>query len=85
MSLYVVKHGSSDYRLHRSDGTEIDTFDSDPRDSETLIPDLVDSVAAAHVGASILGDQQARRDHAQVVNGDWNYRDLTLNGETVPW
>lgn len=87
MTLYLVKHGSSDYRLHRIDGTELATWSSDPREaSDGAIPEMVDGIASAHNGASILGDAQARRDHAKVVTGDWAYRDKAEHGSSeVPW
>lgn len=91
MTLYLVKHGAGDFRLHNPDGTEIDTYASDPREdangNETNpVPDLVDSLAAAHNGASILGDKAARRDHAKATNGDWVFRDVAEHGASeVPW
>lgn len=84
MILYLVKHDSGDYRLHRPDGTELDTWSSDPREGET-VANLLDAVAAAHPGASILGDAQARQDFARIVSSDWAYRDVTIPDETVPW
>lgn len=36
MTYYIVKHGSSDYRLHREDGTEVATWSSDPRDGNKV-------------------------------------------------
>lgn len=91
MTLYLVKHGSNDYRLQRSDGAELDTYTSDPRTDSNgnptdPIPDFVDSIAAAHNGASILGDKQARREHGKIVGGNWVYRDIAEHGQSeVPW
>jgi len=91
MTLYLVKYSDTDFRLHREDGTEIGTFTSDPReDAEgnriNPVPDFVDSVAEHHAGASILGDPDARRDHAKVLSGDWVFRDVEEHGSSeVPW
>lgn len=92
MSLYLVKHASGDWRLHRSDGSEITTWSSDPREDSngnpvTPIPAFVDGIAGttSTSGDAVLGDPQGRTDHVMAVAGDWNYRDLTLDGETVPW
>jgi hypothetical protein len=87
MTLYLVKHGSNDYRLQDADGTEIDTWSSDPRESsEGVIPTLVDGIAnSAYPADDLLGDPTVRKRHAMVVAGQWHYRDLTIPDETVPW
>jgi len=91
MTLYLVKYSDSDFRLCREDGTEIDSFSSDPRENaegepKNPIPDFVDSVAKKHGGASILKDRNARRDHAKILTGDWCFRDVEEHGESeVPW
>lgn len=36
MTMFLVKHGTNDYRLHREDGTEIATWTSDPRDGNLV-------------------------------------------------
>lgn len=91
MTLYLVKHGAGDFRLHRQDGTELDQYASDPRtdangNPTNPVPDFVDSLAAAHNGASILGDKNARRDHAKATTNDWSFRDVSEHGQSeVPW
>lgn len=80
MTLYVVKHGTDDWRFHKSDGTEISSGTSRP-DQRTQ----ADWLATYHNGASILGDPDARRQFTDIVTGDVVVKDLTASGETVPW
>lgn len=81
MTLYLVKHGADDYRLHRADGSQIgETKTTRPTDRA-----MVDMLAAEHNGASILGDPDARREYTDVVTGAVRFRDLTIDGESVPW
>ena len=80
MTLYLVKHAEGDYRLHVEDGTELGAGSSRP-DKRTQ----VDWLADYHNGASILGDPNARSHYTDIVAGGVNYRDLTIDGETVPW
>lgn len=80
MTLCLVKHASNDFRLHRADGTELNTGSERP-DKRTQ----VDWLAAYHNGASILGDPDARKQFTDIVADDVRYRDLTVPDETVPW
>lgn len=80
MTLFVVKHGNNDYRLHTEDGTELHSGTSRP-DQRTQ----VDWLAEYHNGASILGDPDARQQYTDIVAGAVKYRDLTISDETVPW
>jgi len=82
MTLYVVKHGSSDYRLHREDGTDIGSPNWTEQPSQM---DMVEALAAEHNGASILGDPDARWEYTEIVTGEVTFRDLTISDETVPW
>lgn len=80
MTLYIVKHGDNDYRLHAEDGTELGSGTNRPDARE-----MVDWLAEYHNGASILGNVTARRRYTDIVTGEVRYRDLTIDGETVPW
>lgn len=80
MTLYLVKHGSNDFRLHKADGTELNSGTARP-DRRTQ----VDWLAQYHNGASILGDPAARAQYTDIVTGAVRYRDLTIPDETVPW
>jgi hypothetical protein len=65
MTLYLVRHGERDYRLHEDDGVEIyESWGDRPTKSQM---------------ASKLADGW------RIETEGYNYRDLTLNGETVPW
>lgn len=80
MTLYLVKHADSDYRLHLEDGTVIHTGTTRPDERA-----MVDWLAEYHNGASILGNPDARRHFTDIVTGAVNFRDLTVSEETVPW
>jgi len=81
MTLYLVKHGSNDYRLHRADGSEISSPMSSRPDARTQVDMLTDE----YNGANILDDPTARRLYTDIVTGEVRYRDLTIPDETVPW
>ena len=82
MTLYVIKHDDEDYRLHRQDGTEIGSPDWDEHPTAMM---MVEALAEEHSGASILGNADARWEYTQVVTNEVRYKDLTIDGETVPW
>lgn len=86
--LYLVKHAADDWRLHKADGAEIGSgWSSDPRPDDpqqSVRPAFVDQVADEHRGAGLIGDANARHDYARATES-WSFRDLTLDGETVPW
>jgi len=80
MTLYLVKHGAEDYRLHAEDGTELNSGTDRP-DERTM----VDWLADYHNAASILADPDARAQFTDIVTDAVRYRDLTISDETVPW
>lgn len=70
MTLYLIRHAATDYRLHEADGTETGdswAWDIDWLDAEARTDDMESSV------------QQA------VAGEPFRYRDLTIEDETVPW
>lgn len=80
MTLYLVKYGADDWRLHADDGEEIGSGQDRP-DKRTQ----VDWLSNFHNGASILSNPEARGDYTDIVTGEVRYRDMTMDGETVPW
>lgn len=80
MTLYLVCHGESDYRLYTKDGTEIGSGPERPNGRTQ-----VDWLAEYHNGASILADPDARKQFFDIATDGVVYRDLTIDGETVPW
>jgi|GEM_PF-5721563 len=80
MTLYIVKHGADDYRMHAVDGTVLGQGSAHP-DARTK----VDWLSEYHNGASILANPTARAQYTDIVTGSVKYRDLTRDGEGVPW
>jgi hypothetical protein len=82
MTLYLVKHGKDDYRLHRDNGDEI----SNPNWSERPTKmDMVEALAEEHNGASILANPNARLEYTEIITGEVSFRNQTLDESTVPW
>jgi len=77
---YLVFDGDR-YTLHHADGTQIGTgWDDRPDTSQ-----MADAVAEAYTGLSLLGEPMARQAFVDVTAGGLNYRDLSIEGESVPW
>jgi hypothetical protein len=82
MTHYVVKHASDDYRVHASDGTEpLSSGWSDRPDAN----DIADQCADDSPTGSLLGQADLRAVFVDAVSAGLVYRDLTIDGETVPW
>lgn len=82
MTHYIVCHDESDYRLHAEDGTEPVSTSWSERPSTN---DITNAIADAGPGGSLLGDEVLRQAFVDAVSGGLRYRDLTTEGETVPW
>jgi len=80
MTLYLVKHGSNDWRLQTADGTVIGSGQERPSTRTQ-----VDWLADYHNAASILGDPTARKQFADLVAGGVNFRDNTRDSTSLPW
>ncbi|MCD2202733.1 hypothetical protein [Halobacterium sp. KA-6] len=82
MTHYLVKHSEGDVRLHAEDGSE-------PLSSgwsEWPSPnDVAEQCAADGPGGSLLGQDVLREVFVDAVSGEIHKRDLTLDGESVPW
>lgn len=82
MTYYIVKHGIEDYRIHAEDGTEPL---SNGWSERPTAHDIADQCAADGPGGSLLGDPDLRGVFVAAVSAGFNYRDLTIDDETVPW
>lgn len=82
MSYYLVKHGDGDIRLHAEDGTEPLSSGWGSWPSRT---EIAEQIAADGPGGSLLGDPSLRPAFVDTVTGGLKERDLTRDGETVPW
>jgi len=82
MTHYVVKHDSNDYRVHAEDGTEplLSGWSERPN-----VNDIAKQCADDGPGGSLLGNQDLRGVFVDATSGGLVYRDLTIDGETVPW
>ena len=83
MTLYLVKHGEEDYKLHREGGEVIAGKGWIKQPSEM---EMVEALADEHSGASILGDPDARWEYTEIVTGEVAYLDVAEHGESeVPF
>lgn len=82
MTHYIVKHSSSEYRVHAPDGSEplSSAFTDKPGPNE-----IANQCAADGPGGSLLGQDGLRAVFVDAVSGGMVYRDLTIADETVPW
>lgn len=85
MTLYLVRHGSGDVRLHDDAGTELFTLSSNPMDSDGPERDLVEAFETANPGVDFLGNDDVRPHFVDLITNNWNYLDLTAKGQTTPW
>ncbi len=82
MTHYLVKHSDGEYRIHAEDGTEPLSSGWSERPSTN---DIADQCAADGPGGSLLGQSDLRAVFVDAVSGGIMFRDLTTDGETVPW
>lgn len=82
MTLYLVKHGSDDYRLHKQDGTEMSTWSSRPSP-----PEMAVGVSEHHGNPSKGkgGPPAFVKDDTRISIGDWEYHDLAGGRANLPW
>lgn len=82
MTHYLVKHSEGDVRLHAKDGSE--PLSSGWPDWPTA-NEIADQCATDGPGGSLLGQSDLRATFVDAVSGGIDRRDLTIDGETVPW
>jgi len=90
--LYLVKHTDGAYKLHQEDGTVKDTYgwtfdilslSEDAPERQTVHDAVKQSVLNDMTDPERTAYQTMLQTTDQAIT--WRYRDLTLDGETVPW
>lgn len=84
MTLYLVKHPNGDVRLHDDSGNVLFDVPDGITDSDSAEKKLVEAFVAGNPNAELLGDS-VRPHFVDLVAGNWKYRDLTIDSESVPW
>jgi hypothetical protein len=82
MSHYLVGHAEGDWRVHADNGTEPLSTGWNHRPT---VNEITEQAAEDGPGGSLLGRSDLRSLFVDAVSGGIVYRDLTRDGETVPW
>lgn len=82
MTHFLVKHSDGKIRFHAEDGTEplSETWMGRPDKH-----DIATAIAEEAPGGSLWGQADYRNAMVDTLSGEFVWRDLTNDAETVPW